>query len=51
MTKKPSEPRARDSAAPSSDDKPAQALKDREQSEKDAVARAVLEALRAHDSM
>lgn len=54
MGKKANESGAHERAAPSADAKSARGAheaKAREQSEKDAVARAVLDALRAHDPM
>jgi hypothetical protein len=47
MKKKQSEPRARE--ATRGDAKPAREQKARDQAETDAIARAVLEALSAHD--
>ena len=51
MRKKPGDLRTDERSAPGADAKQGLDAKAREQSEKDAVARAVLEALRAHDSM
>jgi len=57
MRKKANESGAHERAAPSADAKSAHSAhgaheaRAREQSEKEAVARAVLDALRAHDSM
>lgn len=51
MRKKQSDPGTRDTATLGEDTKQAHETKARERSEKEAVARAVLEALSAHDSM
>jgi len=51
MRKKPSDPRTDERSTPSANTQHTVEAKAREQSERDAVARAVLEALRAQDSM